>query len=325
MTYLACVTVLRHKPLDIIVCDLVAHVLPLLRTLSSARLVFYCHFPDLLLTPPRRGWYQRYRILLDRLESTAVEKADRLLVNSCFTAEVFRKTFPRCSLTPEVVYPGVDCARYVETAMLPNSAREISFLSINRYERKKNVALALEALAALRTQLEPSLFAKVRLMIAGGYDERFLDNRDTLSFLQSRAQDLGLIQQVRFFQSLRTQELLVLLAQCRAVVYTPENEHFGYGPVEAMAAGRPVIAVDSGGPRETIRHGETGFLCQPTPESFAEAFRRLVVEPVEAERMGQAGRARVVRSFSLTAFGERLNQIINDVATSARASAPREC
>jgi alpha-1,3/alpha-1,6-mannosyltransferase len=325
MTYLACVTVLRHKPLDIIVCDLVAHVLPLLRTLSSARLVFYCHFPDLLLTPPRRGWYQRYRTLLDRLESTAVEKADRLLVNSCFTAEVFRKTFPRCSLTPEVVYPGVDCARYVETAMLPNSAREISFLSINRYERKKNVALALEALAALRTQLEPSLFAKVRLVIAGGYDERFLDNRDTLSFLQSRSQDLGLIQQVRFFQSLRTQELLVLLAQCRAVVYTPENEHFGYGPVEAMAAGRPVIAVNSGGPRETIRHGETGFLCQPTPESFAEAFRRLVVEPVEAERMGQAGRAHVVRSFSLAAFGERLNQIINDVATSARASAPREC
>lgn len=327
MAYLSCVTPLRYGPFDVLLCDVVAQTLPILRALSAARLVFYCHFPDLLLTPPWRGWYQRYRAPLDRLESFAVAKADRILVNSQFTAKVFRQTFPQCSLTPEVLYPGVDCAVFAAAAREPQSMEDLLFVSINRYERKKNVVLALDALALLRAHLAPAVFATVRLVIAGGYDERRQDNRETFHFLQSRAHDLGLTQQVRFLQSISAAELQRLLAQCRAVVYTPEHEHFGYGPVEAMAAGRPVIAVNSGGPCETIRQGETGFLCDPTPESFAEALRRLIDDPVEAIRMGQVGRAHVARSFSLNAFGARLNQIINDVVnvTTSTPAATRSC
>ena len=58
-----------------------------------------------------------------------------------------------------------------------------------------------------------------------------------------------------------------LLARSHALVYTPSNEHFGIVPLEAMAAGRPVIAVDSGGPRESVLHGRTGWLCpDPNPK-----------------------------------------------------------
>lgn len=49
-----------------------------------------------------------------------------------------------------------------------------------------------------------------------------------------------------------------------ALVYTPVNEHFGITPLEAMAAGRPVIACNTGGPCETVIHGQTGILVDGT-------------------------------------------------------------
>ena len=61
------------------------------------------------------------------------------------------------------------------------------------------------------------------------------------------------------------------------MVYTPQNEHFGIVPLEAMAAGRPVIACNSGGPRESVLHDVTGFLCAPLPGNFADAMQRLMV------------------------------------------------
>jgi alpha-1,3/alpha-1,6-mannosyltransferase len=69
-----------------------------------------------------------------------------------------------------------------------------------------------------------------------------------------------------------------LLAVCRAVVYTPQNEHFGIVPLEAMACARPVIACDSGGPLESIRPGVTGFLVKPGPDAFAAAMLSLMVQ-----------------------------------------------
>lgn len=57
-----------------------------------------------------------------------------------------------------------------------------------------------------------------------------------------------------------------------ALLYTPDREHFGIVPIEAMYEGTPVIAVNSGGPKETVIHGKTGFLCSQTAKSFSEAM-----------------------------------------------------
>ena len=54
-----------------------------------------------------------------------------------------------------------------------------------------------------------------------------------------------------------------------ALLYTPENEHFGMVPVEAMFMKRPVIACNSGGPLESIEDQETGFLLVPKPNIWA--------------------------------------------------------
>ena len=77
--------------------------------------------------------------------------------------------------------------------------------------------------------------------------------------------------------SFTDEQRAALLAACTAVLYTPQNEHFGIVPLEAMASCRPVIACDSGGPTESVRHEITGFLCTPSPGAFAHAMQTLLV------------------------------------------------
>lgn len=105
----------------------------------------------------------------------------------------------------------------------------------------------------------------------------------------------------------------LLLAACRAVVYTPQHEHFGIVPLEAMAAGRPVVAVNNGGPTESVQHGATGVLCEPSAAAFARAYAALL-DDAAAAAMGAAARKHVVGRFSRTAFGDRLDGYVQDLA-----------
>ena len=83
--------------------------------------------------------------------------------------------------------------------------------------------------------------------------------------------------QIIFLPSFTDQQRAALLAACIALIYTPSHEHFGIVPLEAMAAGRPVIACNNGGPLESVLHNRTGFLCEPRPQSFAAAMQLLLV------------------------------------------------
>ena len=83
--------------------------------------------------------------------------------------------------------------------------------------------------------------------------------------------------QVRFLPSFTTAQRTALLAACIAVVYTPPGEHFGIVPLEAMAAGRPVIACNQAGPLETVVHGVTGLLCRPNAAAFADGMQTILV------------------------------------------------
>jgi alpha-1,3/alpha-1,6-mannosyltransferase len=290
-------------PPDVVVVDLVAHVIPWLRRLVRAPVACYCHFPDLLLAPRRKGLYALYRAPLDRMEAAGLAAADRVLVNSRFTASIVRATFP--GLTPgmlEVVHPGVE----VEGEAPPAAEGEMLVLSVNRFDPGKNLALAVDALAALRTRMAPADFASVRLVLAGHFDARLAEARALGAGLEERARAHGLARQVMLVRSPSDAERRALLARARCVVYTPPAEHFGIVPLEAMAAARPVIAVNHGGPTETIVQGETGWLADPRPDAFADALARVLGDPAAARRMGEAGHAHVQRTFSRRAFGDRL-------------------
>ena len=95
-----------------------------------------------------------------------------------------------------------------------------------------------------------------------------------------------------------------------------QDEHFGIVPLEAMAAYKPVIACDSGGPVETIKNEVTGFLCNPTPHEFSLAMAKLIQEPQMAKKMGENARQHVMESFSTEIFGQHLNRLLAYVARS---------
>lgn len=72
--------------------------------------------------------------------------------------------------------------------------------------------------------------------------------------------------------------------------------------LEAMAAGKPVVATAVGGNARAVEHGVTGLLVPPAePAALADAIRTLVRDPEAARRMGRAGRERVEQRFSLAA------------------------
>lgn len=112
----------------------------------------------------------------------------------------------------------------------------------------------------------------------------------------------------------------LLLASSAAVVYTPQHEHFGIVPLEAMAAFRPVVAVSSGGPTESVPHKKGGYLCDPTPSAFADAYWQLLKSPGQAKEMGLYARQHVESKFSRQAFGKQLDTYLKTIGQIKHAS-----
>lgn len=92
-----------------------------------------------------------------------------------------------------------------------------------------------------------------------------------------------------------------------------QDEHFGIVPLEAMAAYKPVIACNSGGPVETVINDETGFLCEPSAPEFSKAMLKLVNDHDLAVKMGKQARGHVVQKFSTKTFGDLLNSYVLNV------------
>ncbi|XP_067941099.1 alpha-1,3/1,6-mannosyltransferase ALG2-like [Watersipora subatra] len=299
---------------DLIFCDQISACIPILK-LSRLPIVFYCHFPDMLLTQRNSLLKKLYRWPIDWLEEVTTGRADKVLVNSKFTAGVFKETFSRLShITPEVVYPipNVEALEGQSGELNPDwqvPKASTIFLSINRYERKKNLELAIEALGKVAESVG-HLQGKVHLIIAGGYDDRVVENKEYYLELRALASRRNLQEYVTFVRSFNASEKISLLNAATCLLYTPDREHFGIVPVEAMYMKCPVIAVSSGGPLETVLHEHTGYLCEQTNTAFAKAMLKFVADPNIRQRMGETGKSRMIELFSFETYSNQLNNII---------------
>jgi len=115
----------------------------------------------------------------------------------------------------------------------------------------------------------------------------------------------------------------MLLKSARLLVYTPSNEHFGIVPLEAMLAGVPVLAANTGGPLETVVDGKTGWLCPPDKvESWTAVMDKVLhkLSQAELKKIGSAGTKRVKKEFSDVKMAERLDTIISNMAGVERKS-----
>ncbi len=162
-------------------------------------------------------------------------------------SESIRKRIMRIYQRPvEVIYPPVKTAQYHLSEMV-----EDYFLVVSRLNAYKRIDLVIEAFNRLGLPLR---------IIGVGSHENYLKQiaKQNISFLGKVAEG----------------ELVSLYSKCRALIF-PGEEDFGIAPVEAQAAGRPVIAYAGGGALETIIDGVTGiFFHQKSSEALVEAIRR---------------------------------------------------
>lgn len=343
---------------DVFFVDQLSTCIPLLRLCTGTPVLFYCHFPDKLLSEgqfavskKKSGWLKKlYRLPMDWLEETTTRQGDVLLVNSAFTCSVFKQYFPSIKRVPRVVYPGINVEAY-ENATLDNDkdltdlvSDRPTLVSLNRFEKKKNAALALKVFVKLDN---PSM----RLVLAGGYEPRVDDNVATLQELVGLCRETGLSYRilstnsmahnlnppvldpepsVLFVLNYTTTQRTYLLdpAHTVALLYTPQNEHFGIGPVEAMLCGIPVIAWRSGGPVESVlddREGEehrTGWLIpsEANEDAWTQVLRDhvLSLDPQQRRQLGQRAKERAKRLFSMQSMCSSLQDALLETVATGR-------
>ncbi len=252
-----------------------------------------------------------------RLEQISLARTHSILAESRLAVQSFAETFPAFGgATPETLYPGVDPGAYREQegmADMPEDPVEpgrIVVLCLDAYTPASNLETAVEALAVVLGAASPRLADRLILVLAGRYDSRDPEQRNTLTGLRDRAQALGLADRVLFYFSLPAAARTALLHRALCVVSPGATGHFDPGVLDAMAAGRPVVAAASGGTAEAVADGETGVLCEPVPDALAQAIMRLAGDARLAERLGSAGRARVEQEYSRSLFGERLDTMV---------------
>jgi glycosyltransferase involved in cell wall biosynthesis len=148
-----------------------------------------------------------------------------------------------------------------------------------RLDRLKRLDLAIDAMQRVR--------GGARLKIAGTGP---LENE-----LRKQIEGLGVGHRVELLGFVSSEELVDLYARCRAALYVPLNEDYGYVTVEAMLSRKPVVTTsDAGGPLEFVTDGETGLVAAPEPEALAATIDALWALPApRLADMGAAGHARV--------------------------------
>ncbi|KAG5519404.1 hypothetical protein PMAC_002031 [Pneumocystis sp. 'macacae'] len=326
--YLSICLFLERGVYDVIIMDLLPFSAPLLQK-KCLKLLFYCHFPDKLLA--RRDSFLRkvYRFPFDWIEERTLLAADRIFVNSRFTASIVREAFPNIKdLT--ILYPSINTNQEVvfnELLLVRQSYLHL-ILSINRFERKKNIGLAIRSYYSLKGISSTSKCCLVIAGMQGGYESRVEENVQYHNELVDLCNRLSLKSktfqhpylfpldfsgyEVIFLLSISTTFKNHLLREASILLYTPPYEHFGIVPLEAMLHRTIVLAQNNGGPLETIDDGVSGWLKKPDDNEWACTLENALFKLTDDERaaMGERGRQKVINFFSRENMAKTLESYI---------------
>jgi len=166
---------------------------------------------------------------------------------------------------------------------------------MGRLRTVKGVEFGIRAFATALEQLP-----NIRMVLAGEGDQR--------NFLGSLVSELGISEQVEFL-GVRN-DVPELLGAADSVLMPSLTEGFPRTAIEAMAAGKPVIATNVGGTPEAVIDGETGILVPARDsDALASAIVRLVGDSDLQARLGAAGRERAAQNYSVDKYVSRLDEM----------------
>ena len=259
----------------------VAYVHSPLRYIREAQATYEASVPGGALG---RALFRGTASYLRRWETSAAARPHALIANSTYTRDRILRYYGRSS---QVIEPPIETERFERaSAGLDGAPSAAPFLLVSALVPNKRVDLALRAF-----QGRPE-----RLVVIGEGSER------------SRLMPLA-GPNVRFLPRVTDVELAVHFAGCQALLHTGVDD-FGMVMVEAMAAGRPVLACAEGGALEVVRDGETGLLIEaPTEESVRATLDRFA----QCRSSFDSGRLRhFARRFDRHHFESRFAAAVED-------------
>jgi glycosyltransferase involved in cell wall biosynthesis len=215
-------------------------------------------------------------------------------------AELYRLGCPLVHVMSEAGLPAEECTRLF--GIPARHGGPFRILSLGRLVHWKGFELSLRAYARLRRELPD---AEYWLVGDGPERER----------LERMAAQMEVGDKVRFFGNVPRTEVLNLLAECDVLVHPSLHDSGGWVCVEAMAAGRPVVCLDTGGPTMQVT-AATGFRIRPEnpPQAIngvADALAVLGRDPDLRNRMGDAARQHVARHFACDGARNRSDDIFH--------------
>ena len=215
------------------------------------------------------------------LDSSSVHRCKSIISNSRNIRDRVKKYY---GLDSSVIYPGVESKDYYF------SDPEPFVFYAGRLDAHKRAGLIIESMKNVNKN--------VKLKIAGqGIQEKMLKE-------QAKSIEGG---RIEFLGVVSDSELKDLYSKCLAAVYVPIDEDFGLVPIEAMASGKPVIAVNEGGPKETVVDGKTGYLVEANPEEIASKINYLYENPGVPKEMKSACLKRA-QEFDWSVFVKKMKE-----------------
>ncbi|CDI76521.1 glycan synthetase, putative [Eimeria praecox] len=223
------------------------------------------------------------------IEAEACHLADRVICVSGVLAEEVRAQYGVHPAKMTVIYNGINCNKFdgeVDPGAVKHTygvgALDPMFLFVGRMVVQKGPDLLLEAVPFIH---------KFR------GDAKFVFVGD------------GHMMEMRFVGKMGGGALHALFKSCDAVVVPSRNEPFGIVVLEAWSASKPVVATNSGGPRDFVNPNITGVLVDPTPGSIAWGCCEILKNFEHARWMGSRGRVTAAFSFSWDSIAQQTREI----------------
>lgn len=238
------------------------------------------------------------------MEKTGVEAADRIIAVSNDS----KKDIMKCYNVPEdkieVIYNGIDLNQYKKTDS--NIARKKYgidgryILFVGRISRQKGIIHLIDAVKYLPQDVKVVLCASTP---------------DTEEIKMEMEEKVKLYPNIIWIDKMATKEEIIELYSNAEVFVCPSiYEPFGIINLEAMACNTPVVASATGGIKEVVVDGETGFLVEPgNPEDLAEHIKKLLDDRELAATFGANGRKRVEEMFSWESIAKKTYDMYEDV------------
>jgi starch synthase len=264
------------------------------------------------------------------MERTAIMDADAVIAVSQGTKADIQRAYPE--VDPDrihVIYNGIDLAEYQktgETKALTEYGVDPNVpyvLFVGRITRQKGVTHLVDAIRYLPTETQI-------VLCAGAPDtpEIATELREKVDAARKDHPRIVWIEKM-----VTKQETIQLYSNCRVFCCPSVYEPFGIINLEAMACRAPVVASATGGIKEVVVDGETGFLVPfdqdpvtsfpSQPEKFARdlaaGINQLLEDPEKCRRFGDAGRKRVEDIFSWTAIADQTIQLYERLVVEKRA------